>query len=538
MWREHVIPFALLALVLAVSIVVRIRLLDAPLERDEGEHGYLAQMLLAGQAPWQTDYNLKLPGTDFLYAGVMAMLGQTPVAIRIGLLVANLISVLLVGLLGRRLFGITGGAVSAAAFALLSCSQSVLGTIAHSTHFVVLFALAGLLVLLRARDRIAWLFCSGLAFGLAFLMKQPGIAFAGFGGVYVLWRWRADGVSAGRGIQRLAAFGLGVALPYAFLCLALWRAGTFPRFWFWTVTLARAYAAKVSLSDAVQLFSMGIASAVDVSVFLWALAALGIVVACRNLETRRAALFVLALNVFSFAAVSAGGVFRSHYFVLMLPAVALACGAWVSAGAGVGQMLRRSAPGAGAVALFCFAGASLYAVAMQREYLFRMNTYEFARSSWGLNPFPEALQVADYLRVHTEPGAKIAVLGSEAEIYFYAHRRAATGYLFTYGLMENHEYALPGQLEMISEIEEARPEYLVFSRVSTSWLATVSSPKDIFQWIETYTKRDYEVAGVIDILPGEPALYVWGEFAPNYHPKSGAYLVIYRRRSAAADGKI
>ena len=104
-WRAHILPLAILALVLIVSVIVQIRLIDAPLERDEGEHGYMAQTLLGGYAPWQMAYNLKLPGTDMVYALFLALFGQTATAIRLGLLLINIATTLLVALLGRRLFG-------------------------------------------------------------------------------------------------------------------------------------------------------------------------------------------------------------------------------------------------------------------------------------------------------------------------------------------------------------------------------------------------------------------------------------------------
>ena len=69
------------------------------------------------------------------------------------------------------------------------------------------------------------------------------------------------------------------------------------------------------------------------------------------------------------------------------------------------------------------------------------------------NPFPESIAIAEYIRNHSAPDSTIAVLGSEPQIYFYAHRRSATSYLYTYSLMENHKYALTMQQEMIQEIE-------------------------------------------------------------------------------------
>jgi len=46
-------------------------------------------------------------------------------------------------------------------------------------------------------------------------------------------------------------------------------------------------------------------------------------------------------------------------------------------------------------------------------------------------------------------------IGSEPEIYFYAQRHSATGYIYTYALMEEHKYAHAMPEEMEREIEQA-----------------------------------------------------------------------------------
>jgi len=71
------------------------------------------------------------------------------------------------------------------------------------------------------------------------------------------------------------------------------------------------------------------------------------------------------------------------------------------------------------------------------------------RSIYYPNPFPEMICIADFVRQHTKPDDQIAVLGSEPEIYFYADRRSATGYIYTYALMEPHKYASQMQREMM-----------------------------------------------------------------------------------------
>ncbi len=158
-----------------------------------------------------------------------------------------------------------------------------------------------------------------------------------------------------------------------------------------------------------------------------------------------------------------------------------------------------------------------------------MTPYEFARDTWGANPFPEAEEVADYIRLHSAPGSSIAVLGSEAEICFYAHRKAATGYLFTYNLMDSNQWAEPLQRDMIAEIEASRPEYIVFVGVHNSWMDDSDSGRTIFDWESAYTAAYYRKVGVIDIPEEGNTRYVWGPDAAKYQPSRPDNLIIFRR---------
>src|ERR1035441_3818348 len=171
---------------------------------------------------------MKLPGTHAAYALLMAAFGQIPSGIRLGMILVNAATTLLVFFLAERLFGALAGAVAAASWALLSISPSVLGLAAHATHFVVLAALAGILVLLNAieTNKGGLFFCSGLLFGLAFLMKQPGIFFLVFAGLYLL-KSKAKPQVHWRGLSsRLAALALGGILPFVVICLLMVKSGS------------------------------------------------------------------------------------------------------------------------------------------------------------------------------------------------------------------------------------------------------------------------------------------------------------------------
>src|ERR1700731_3714984 len=88
--------WVLAATVLGLTIAIRIRLLGIPLERDEGEYAYAGQLMLQGIPPYRLAYNMKFPGTYAAYALILAVFGQTPAGVHLGVLVVNAMTVFLV----------------------------------------------------------------------------------------------------------------------------------------------------------------------------------------------------------------------------------------------------------------------------------------------------------------------------------------------------------------------------------------------------------------------------------------------------------
>ncbi len=519
-------PWILLMLILLFVGAVRFRLLQVPFERDEGEYAYVAQLILQGIPPYIEAYNMKYPGTYAAYAVIMALFGQTHGAVHFGLLLINAATIILVFLVTRHLFDFYTGTVSAAAYALLSVGQSVQGVFANAEHFVVLPVLCGILLLLKGvqRERSLLLFGSGVLFGLGILMKQQGIFFAAFGGLALVWNeLQTRPIHGQRAIIRLLLFSLGVAIPLGVTVGIFFIVGAFDKFWFWTFRYAREYVSEVPLSAGIDIFKREFTSVVGTSFLLWIIAGFGLVVLFLNKKVQSRRLFVISLFIFSFLAICPGFYFRKHYFILMLPVVALLIGVavrsgrdvWGSTGAVVSSLL------------FIFAFA--YTAIVQEDFLFIMNPSEASRATYGSNPFPESLEIAKYIREETSPADRILVFGSEPQIYFYSMRRSATGYIYTYGLMENQKYTMMMQQEMIREIETARPSFIVYVNVSTSWLLRPDSNKSIFEWFNKYVQY-YDRVGIIDILALDKTEYRWKNDATRYKPHSNNYLIVFKRK--------
>jgi len=517
-WR-----YAAILVVILLVAGIRFRLRDTPLERDEGEYAYAGQLILQGVPPYQLAYNMKLPGTYAAYAVTLGVFGQTPAGIHLGLLIANAATTLLVFFLGNRLFGSVCGVVAGATYALLSVSPKALGLAGHATHFVVLLAGAGILLLLKSIElKKFWLYVlAGLLFGSAFLMKQPGIFFVLFGLLYLVKKeWPKPLVAAG-------GYLAGAAVPYLGTCLILARAGVFHKFWFWTVTYAAAYGTSVGISAGVSNFFATFIPLVASSPLIWLAAAFGIAASFRDRDARAHADLILGFLGFSFAAVSAGLYFRGHYFILMFPAVSLLVGVAIESATRYFSNRRdlalRSLP---ALYFILALGLSLY---LQRQVLFQLDPVAACRAMYGENPFPEAIDVSQYIEAHSTTSDRIAVLGSEPEIYFYSHRRSATGYIYTYALMEDQKFAATMQKEMIAEIDAAKPKFLVYVSVPTSWLVRPNSDTEILSWSRTYVGAHYALVGVADT--SDPSGARWDADVANYRARSPFVLLVFKRNT-------
>lgn len=522
--------YAFLVLVIVFFAAIRFRLRTMPLERDEGEYAYSGQLMLQGIPPYKLAYTMKLPGTQAAYAVLMAVFGQTAAGIHIGVLLVSAATILLIYLLAARLSGRLAGVVAAACYAALSTSFSVLGVPAHASHFVVLFAVAGILVLLKAIETgEMWrLFASGFLLGLAFLMKQPGIAFGVFGGLYLLkneWKRPIQWKSL---LSKVGCYGAGVALPFVLTCLILLGAGVFKNFWFWVFTYAGQYTSEVGLARGVGAFMRAFPEIVGSAVWVWMIAGVGLTALWWHAESRRYATLIGGLLFFSFLAVCPGFFFRQHYFILMLPAVALLAGIAVHSTTEI--LARRGGMALAAIPALGFTAALGYAVFEQRAFLLEKDPVVVCEERYGTNPFPEALVVAQYLDAHTAADEPVAVLGSEPEIYFYAKRHSATGFIYVYGLMEQQKYSLEMQKKMIGEVELARPQYLVIAKSRLSWLPKEGSPEALSMtaWIQSLLS-EYELVGIAERV-GEHTEYRWDDEARAYRPHSQNIVGVFRRK--------
>jgi len=520
--------YLLMGLVLLLVCFIRLRLLATPLERDEGEYAYMGQLLLQGVLPYIEAYNMKFPGIYFIYAIILAIFGEESSSIHFSLLLVNLGTSILIFLLGKRLLSSTVGMVAAVSFLIVTLSPSIQGLWANSEHFLVASAIAGILLMLIAveKDHIGILFLSGLLLGSAFLIKQPGFFFALFGIVYLSWVYKEKlTVSLKEFCLRVGVLIVGILMPIVSVIILYSITGNFGAFWFWTFEYAYQYASLVSVSQGITNLQMRLVEIWSPNFPIALGALIGLTALMFNRDLRPKSVFIYGFVIASFLSICPGFYFRPHYFVLLVPAVCLLTGT------GIHWLAQKIPPSnVRVLALSCVVAVLIvYPLATQREFIFQLSPLEASRAVYGMNPFPEAVEIASYIEENTDEEDKIAVIGSEPQIYFYSKRRAATGFLYTYALMEPHDFALEMQRDMINEIESNKPRYIILVNIPTSWLMRPDSKRLLIEWGEHYLHQDYKLAGVVDIISPELTIYKWDKEASSYSPASRLNLLIFER---------
>ncbi len=520
---------AILAVIIAAGFI-RFRLLSVPLERDEGEYAYIAQQMLKGVPPYISAYSMKLPGIYIIYAVLMTIFGQTVSGIHFGLLIVNAATIVVLFLLTRKIFGVTEAVIAGSIFAILSLSSQVLGLWANTEHFVILPALIGLLLIYTIDDKLSYIriFFAGIILGISFIIKQPGIFFILFAALYLLITVISKKPVKWRKLFFLQTLFLSAALiPFIMVCLFFWSHNIFDKFWFWTFIYPAKYTSFLTLSQAWYLFFTRITAILKGGYPIWFLAVIGLLGVVILKKYRKQSVFTICLLIFSFLAVCPGLYFREHYFIFLLPVVSVLGGLGISL---IDDLIKKLNIQMHAIFTAIIVLIALgYSVYDQKFLLFN-NPEQISRMIYGVNPFPESAHIAEFIRNNSNPDDTIAILGSEPQILFYSERRSATSYIYMYPLMELHPYARNMQLEMISQIEYAKPRYIMVVNIPFSWLKRPNSENEIFKWFEVYIDNSYDKVGVIDIISGDRTLYYWNNQAADILAQSQYYIIIFKRR--------
>jgi len=263
----------------------------------------------------------------------------------------------------------------------------------------------------------------------------------------------------------------------------------------------------------------------------WLAAGTGLVLPLWTTRRRGDTLRLWPLAACSILSIVPGYRFFGHYWIQLLPAVALLIAA--SADSARSMLTRWMRPvSAGTLVVGAFGVVVLHNLYAQREYYFFPNYTRVLRDVYGANPFPEMMVVGQYIKERTSESDQIVVLGSEPELYFYTGRRAPTrhhylAYLMTDGRRFPRNRAM--QQEFVENVTAALPKYMVFVAVPVSWLGNADSDRTILSWFDRFAAEHYRLVGLADMITPSETRYVWDDAVARYQRRGQYYILVYER---------
>jgi 4-amino-4-deoxy-L-arabinose transferase-like glycosyltransferase len=418
------------------ALLVRWPDLDMPLERDEGEYAYAAQEIERGFMPYRDSFCQKPPVVFFWYLGGFWVFGESVIGIHLTMTVATAMGAFGLFLLGRRLAGAMVGGSAAAVYTISSAGAGYFGSAANTEIFMLVPVIAGVLWLVAAAERggLCLWFGAGVMAALAMLTKP--VALLSFIGpmLYVaLEVYRRQGlVQLLRPTLALFLGGLTGAVP---ILGWLYVRGVWDVFWEAALIHNLAYIGfPFGWRKWGLLYNEALKRFVPSEIVLWLGLPLGVAwLAGMGSRAPSAVRLGLVWFVFSFLGVALGPEGYGHYFLQVLPPLALvAASAGQTIAARIGLLDRHRIWTGVLVTLVIvlpMLGPRLDAFAVPAEKRsFKLYSY------YALSPFGVAPDVGKHLRQTTAAEDRLLIVGSEPEVLFYANRRSTTRYTIFYPL--------------------------------------------------------------------------------------------------------
>ena len=447
-----------------ISVVPRLFYLNVPFERDEGAYAYVSDVISRGGLPYLDAFDHKPPGVYYLYNLSFKLFGHEVTSPRImALLFVMATCVLAFFLVYRMTSSHFAGFYSMVFLGLASSSPAYTGFNSNTEIFTIPLVLGGIWLLLSDEPTPSAYFVSGLAFGAAVLIKQPVATIA----AAVLACSIARQFRETRRIAiSFSLFSLGSILPIL-ICVTYFAArGGLSAFWEGFYSYNAGYMTGPSIQASYQMLARSITHIFRIDPVTWLAGFAGIIIFVLATSRSYHRWFYLAALSGASASVAMGKYFYLHYFIFMVPFLA------IGAALGVGQLLKWRCKG---VVIVCSLAILAVSVVSNARY-FRMPAREILEISYNARmPFCQSLSLGNWLRAQAGMNGTVFIIGSEPQILFYAGITFPSRFFYFYPVMTPTQSIMFFRNELFNDLQRAMPDYLVFVNNPSSHL--IRSPK-------------------------------------------------------------
>ncbi len=174
---------------------------------DHGFMQYVGRGMLHGMWPYVDTFDTSFPAVYLLHMAIIAIGGESVLAVRIADLLIQIVTALLLFAMARRIAGPRAGLLAAALYAIAYTNGTYYHTAQRDGYLVpcLLAALWAMWIFLDDPTRLKPLVWSALAAGLACLFRPTYALLVVLGAIALVWRFRR--------VREAALFSLIAALP-------------------------------------------------------------------------------------------------------------------------------------------------------------------------------------------------------------------------------------------------------------------------------------------------------------------------------------
>lgn len=457
--RRRLLEAAFLALLLLIPILLYLPFLHMPFERDEGTYATVAQGLLQGKLPYRDLFDNKPPLVYGWYAASFLLFGETVIAPR--LLAAACLSLTAVALYHQARLVLPKGAASIAALLFaISTGLPWVALNANTEAYMLLPLVTSLMFFtLGMKDgRRRWFLLAGVAAGLAIMTKQVAMwNLLALAMVSLVWHRRAA-ESQWKAIAPAVWMFFGAAVSAAVVALPFALSGALDDFFYANLSYNWVYVSFLSMAERLTNMGYGLLFFCAIAAPLVAGALGGLWVVWRKRANASVADYALiGWALASAIGVASGGRFFPHYFLQLLPALAVltAIVLYDRFLNGRHHTLSKPAWVASLGLIVISVGMSSVLVVLPGKAEERVASNWFTQKQW--EQYSE--NVGHYVKARTDPNDVIFNYGLEPQVYFYADRQPAIPFFYDWVL----KYEAAPMHEIIADLETARPVYVIDS---------------------------------------------------------------------------